>query len=430
MSFRIIRDDITRVRADAIVNTANPEPVFGDGLDRAVYEAAGEERLLEARKRIGSIRPGKAAVTDAFSLPSRFIIHTAGPLWIDGNHGEYEILASCYRESLRLAENLGCGSIAFPLISAGVYGFPKAEALRIALDEISSFLSEPEIDTEVILVVFNKDAFEISSSLHGKVDQFIDDKYAHRKHREEHPLQKGDRRRVSQIKRRDFVSGSVPEDTSSFREFFMDSVSDPSSFSLSEPDYSDSLQDKENDLPSYSQPFAARQDSSGDGKNDLPLYTVSEKPERHAFRKEKPNVLRETLDLLKEKNPFRKISQEELEEAVRNPGESFQQMLLRLIDERQMTDPQVYKKANIDRKLFSKIRCTPNYKPHKKTALALAIALELDLQETVDLLGRAELALSPASRSDLIIEYCIENGIYNIIEINALLFEYEQPLLC
>ena len=147
-------------------------------------------------------------------------------------------------------------------------------------------------------------------------------------------------------------------------------------------------------------------------------------------QRERQNVLRETLDLLREKLPFGKPSAEDLDEAVRNPGESFQQMLLRMIDERQMTDPQVYKKANIDRKLFSKIRCTPDYSPSKKTALALAIALELDLQETVLLLGRAGLALSPAIRSDLIIEYCIENGIYDIIEINALLFEYEQPLLC
>ncbi len=401
MPFRIIRDDITRVRADAIVNTANPDPVFGNGLDRAVYEAAGEEKLLAARRRIGAIRPGKAAVTEAFSLPSRYVIHTAGPIWIDGNHGEQEILASCYRESLGLAERLGCDSIAFPLVSAGVNGFPKADALRIALDQISSFLGEPDIEMEVILVVFNRDAFEISSSVHGKIDQFIDEKYVEKKRRAEHPRHDGGRRRSFGMQRRDsasFYEAPDPEEIS----FPADSNTDMSMTPPADMDMS---------LPYY-QP------------------DVQEEPQAQLSKKAKPNVLRDRLELLKEKLPLRKISPEELEEAVRNPGESFQQMLLRLIDERHMSDPQVYKKANIDRKLFSKIRCTPDYRPRKKTALALAIALELDLQETVDFLGRAELALSPASRSDLIIEYCIENGIYNIIEINALLFEYDQPLLC
>ena len=427
MSFRIIRDDITRVRADAIVNTANPEPVFGNGTDRAVYEAAGAEKLLEARRRIGSIRPGRAAVTDAFALPARYIIHTAGPAWIDGKHGEYETLASCYRESLQMAEELNCGSIAFPLISTGVYGFPKADALRIALDQISSFLMKTGIEMDVILVVFNREAFEISSSIHGKIDQFIDEKTVRRKHIEEHRPESSNRSRSCSRRHQAFVSGESSREAS--KEFFSldsireDSLEDGAEYTAWEPP-SFIAEAPSGRVEGFAEslPAADRIPGTPDSRSD--------RGSGQKRQREKPNVLRETLDLLREKLPFGKPSAEDLDEAVRNPGESFQQLLLRMIDERRMTDPQVYKKANIDRKLFSKIRCTPDYKPSKKTALALAIALELDLKDTVLLLGRAGLALSPAIRSDLIIEYCIENGIYDIIEINALLFEYEQPLLC
>lgn len=173
MSFRIIRNDITKVTADAIVNTANPRPTYGGGTDAAVYKAAGADDLLTERRKIGNIAVGEAAVTPAFRLHAKYIIHTVGPVWQDGNHGEFEALASCYRKSLLLARKLGCGSIAFPLISTGTYGFPKDKALDIALAEIRDFLKSDEMD--ITLVVFDREAFVLSKPLTDDVRQYIDE---------------------------------------------------------------------------------------------------------------------------------------------------------------------------------------------------------------------------------------------------------------
>ena len=173
MPFRIIRTNLTKVHADAIVNTANPMPVFGDGTDRAIYMAAGAEELLAERRKIGAISRGEAAVTKAFRLPARFIIHTVGPVWQGGDHGEFETLRSCYRKSLLLAEQLGCESIAFPLISTGVYGFPRDKALDIALSCFREHLKDSEID--IILVVFDRKSFQLSEELVSDVEQFIDE---------------------------------------------------------------------------------------------------------------------------------------------------------------------------------------------------------------------------------------------------------------
>ena len=175
MPFKIIRDDITRVKADVIVNTANPMPVYGRGTDEAIYNAAGREELLEVRKKIGEMSPGEVAVSEAFSLPARYIIHTCGPQWIDGEHQESDILRSCYRKSLYLAEQLRCESIAFPLISTGSYGFPRSLGLEIALDEIRKFLDKEEMD--VILVVYDKQSFALSKALTDRVESYIDDLY-------------------------------------------------------------------------------------------------------------------------------------------------------------------------------------------------------------------------------------------------------------
>lgn len=173
MSFRIIRNDITKVTADAIVNTANPRPTYGGGTDAAVYKAAGADDLLTERRKIGNIAVGEAAVTPAFRLHAKYIIHTVGPVWQDGNHGEFEALASCYRKSLLLARKLGCGSIAFPLISTGTYGFPKDKALDIALAEIRDFLKSDEMD--ITLVVFDREAFVLAKPLTDDVRQYIDE---------------------------------------------------------------------------------------------------------------------------------------------------------------------------------------------------------------------------------------------------------------
>jgi O-acetyl-ADP-ribose deacetylase (regulator of RNase III)/DNA-binding phage protein len=325
------------VKADAIVNTANPKPCIGSGTDSAVYAAAGAEALLEARKKIGDIAPGEAAYTEAFALDADYIIHTVGPAWVDGEHGERDILRSCYQNALSIAENLKCKSIAFPLIATGVYGFPKDEALNIALAEIGKFLLTHEM--KIILVVFDRKALELSEQVVGGIEQYIDEHSARML--------------------RDMEYGAAP---------------------------------------------------------------ISDIRRRRAIRQNEPEADAVTPCEIVE-------AAKSLDEVLNDAGETFQQRLLHLIDESGMDDVTVYKKANIDRKVFSRIRCKEDYKPKKKTALAFAIALKLDLEQTRDLLSRAEIAFSPSSRFDLIVTYFITNKNYDIYEINAALFKYGQPIL-
>lgn len=359
MPFQIIRNDITKVKADAIVNTANPKPCVGSGTDSAIYAAAGEEQLLAARKRIGDIAPGRAFHTDAFGLDARYIIHTVGPVWVDGAHGERETLRSCYERSLSLAAELKCRSIAFPLIASGVYGFPKDEALQIALSEISRFLLTHEM--KVLLVVFGRKALQLSQRLVGEIEQYIDDHGERLLYEAEYGGEYGVERRGRNALR----AGQERA------EHFFGSASLP-------------------------------------GKED----TGKEPATASA-----PGTL------------FPDVSGKSLDEVLGDKAETFQQRLFQLIDERGLDDVAVYKKANIDRKLFSSIRCKKDYKPKKKTAVAFAIALELDLPTTLDLLSRAEIAFSPSNKFDLIVSYFITNKNYNVFEINAVLFDYNQPLL-
>ena len=368
MPFRIIRNDITRVRADAIVNTANPEPRYASGTDAAIYRAAGADDLLAKRKKIGRIAPGEAAVTPAFQLPAKYIIHTVGPAWIDGKHGEYAILRSCYRKSLLLAEQLGCESIAFPLIATGVYVFPKDQALEIALSVIREFLEDADLD--VTLVVFGRGSYQIAAGLTERVEEYIDENYVSEQMAAEYgaPLQSlSDIRRRRRLWEREQVCGSAL-------------------------------------MPSA--PSHALMDETVAEKEEVP------RPAAKAAAA----------------SP-RKPKKASLEDVVNNLGETFQTRLLRMIDERGMSDPEVYKRANVDRKLFSKIRCNEDYIPKKKTIVALAIALRLNMDDTKDLLASAGLMLTNNSKADVIVSFCIENGIYDIFEVNALLFKFNQPIL-
>ena len=352
MPFQLIRNDISKVKADAIVNSANPEPMVGRGSDMAVYQAAGYEKLLKERKKIGSIKPGEAAVTEAFDLNAKYIIHTVGPVWYGGTHREMETLASCYRKSLMLAKQLKCESIAFPLISTGVYGFPKDLALSTALKEIETFLMEDEMN--VTLVVYDRSSYQLSASLNTSVREYINDRQA-----EEGAMS--------------VYGASVPP-----------------------------LAETSSILP-----------TSDAAMNQMPAYDAYKPAGKRKNAAPRP-ALRPSLSI---------------KELLRNHERTFQEQLLYLIDEKGMSDVEVYKKANLDRKLFSKIRSNKNYNPKKKTALALAVALKLNIDETKDLLARASLALSPSSPFDLIIEYCIRHEKYSIIEINSILFEYDQQLL-
>ena len=353
MPFQIIRNDITKVKADAIVNTANPKPRIGRGTDSAIYAAAGEEQLLAARKKIGDIAPGQAVSTDAFALSAKYIIHTVGPSWFDGSHGERDVLRSCYEESLNLAAELKCKSIAFPMIATGVYGFPKDEALNIALSTIGKFLLTHEM--KVILVVFDRKALELSEKLVGGIEQYIDEHAADLLRKAEYGGEY-----TSDIRRRRLAQLERAEELYDLKESDADEVADEAT-----------------------SPITGLPDVAGKSLDDI----------------------------------------------LGGAGATFQQRLFQLIDERGLDDVTVYKKANIDRKVFSRIRCKADYKPKKKTAVAFAIALELDLPTTLDLLSRAGMAFSPSDGFDLIVSYFITKKNYDIYEINAALFKYGQPVL-
>lgn len=337
MPFRIIRNDITKVKADAVVNAANSSLLGGGGVDGAIHRAAGPELLKECRI-LGGCNTGDAKITKGYKMPCKYIIHTVGPIWNGGRSGEKEQLYSCYKKSLELAKEYECGSVAFPLISSGVYGYPKDKALDVAVSAITDFLEENDMD--ITMVVFDKNAVSVSEKLISDVKKYIDDNYA-----EEHS---------SYFSRRN----------KGIRLF------------------------EERDEPD-SKMSADREYRAPESYDDLSACFED----------------------------FNKLD------------ETFSQALLRMIDEKGLTDVQVYKKANIDRRLFSKIRSDMNYKPKKQTAIALAVALELDIHETQKLLEKAGYTLSNSIKFDVIIKYFIENKKYNIYEINETLFAFDQSLI-
>lgn len=403
MPFQIIRNDITRVKADAIVNTANPKPVIGGGTDSAIYKAAGEEQLLAERKKIGNIEPGQAVSTPAFKLNAKYIIHTVGPAWIDGNHGERETLHSCYANSMALADELNCESIAFPMIATGIYGFPKDEALNIALEEIEKFLRTHEMD--ITLVVFDKKALKLSENLVGEIDRYIDEHTVGRLSRREYGYNNERSRRRREIEDDECrvfdisidAAPADPESPEAPQHHFM--------HDLSEKDY------KEDDRSEYFEDKLV-------GAADITYFR-----DEYASPTEAPKTVRPLFSF------FSKKAEDKLDKLLKKKEDTFQQRLFKLIDERKLDDVTVYKRANIDKKVFSKIRCNVNYHPKKKTALAFAIALHLDMAEMKDLLSRAEYALSPSSDFDLIISYFVENKIYDIYEINTALYSYTDDYL-
>lgn len=377
MPFRIVRNDITKMRVDAIVNTANPFPIYADGSDTAVYEAAGAEQLLNERKKIGVMKIGQAAITPAFALDAEYIIHTVGPVYWNGNEGEAELLYSCYENSLLLAAEKECESIAFPLISTGTYGYPKDEAIQIALAAINKFLTKE--DMLVYLVVFDEESFSVSKKLFSDIDAYIDQNY---------------------------VQEALEY------EYFFDGIPVPD-MAANCPDFSEKIP------PAFGMPVPKK------GAKKLEKAAAQCMPGvNEAF------VQYEGTRSPKIKETFiYKADSRSLNDVMAELSETFQERLLRLIDEKGFSDVEIYKKANLSRKLFSKIRCNPDYRPKKMTAIALAIALELNLDQTIDLLGRAEMALSPSSKFDVIIKYFIEREIYDIYTINLALFEHEQPIL-
>ena len=337
MPLDIVRNDITKMKVDAIVNAANESLLGGGGVDGAIHHAAGAGLLAECRT-LGGCKTGKAKITGGYNLPAKYVIHTVGQIYNDGNHGEKALLESCYRESLTLAKEYNCETVAFPLISSGVYGYPKDQALKVAIDVISDFLLENEMT--VYIVIFDKAAYKISEKLFSDIAEYIDDNY-------------------------------VDEHTDYRRESI---------------------------------------------RMNVPMAPCA--------KRKKADV-----DFLEICDCKAMVAEDDLDAKLQQIDESFSQMLLRKIDEKGMTDAECYKKANIDRKLFSKIRSDVHYKPSKPTALAFAISLELSLDETEDMLRKAGFALSHSNKFDIIIEYFISKGNYNIFEINEALFAFDQSLL-
>ena len=361
MPLKIVRNDITKMRVDAIVNAANPTLLGGGGVDGAIHWAAGKH-LLEECSTLGGCPVGSAKLTGAYNLPCKYVIHAVGPIWEGGNSGERDLLLSCYRTSLNLAQQKGCQSIAFPLISSGAYGYPKDQALQVAIDAISSFLIEH--DMTIYLVIYDKASFRISEHLFTDIVEFIDDNY-------------------------------VAEKSALYgRQIFNTTVINRR-------------------------------------KNKYDSKAISGAPDRDSSEISKETPIGDTKVCLESVNyaPRDINFNESLNHAVSMIDESFSEMLLRKIKERGITETQCYKKANIDRKLFSKIRSDKFYKPSKETVLAFAIALELPLRETEEMLMKAGFALSHSKKFDIIVEYFIMHGNYNIFEINEALFAFDQGLL-
>ncbi len=371
MPFFIVRNDITKMRVDAIVNAAKPSLLGGGGVDGAIHAAAGPE-LLEECKTLGGCEVGQAKITKGYRLPARYVIHTVGPRWHGGLFGEKRKLLSCYRSSLELAAEQGLESVAFPLISSGACGYPKDKALESAREAIESFLLER--DMTVYLVVYGEESLTASRQVFAEVREYIDREYVC-----EHPYRRN--RREEDVFGADATLFSTEEDACASAALFS--------------------AEREEAAPQAMAPMPA--------PKPRPAPKAAERP-ANSFQ----------APMASAAAPGWRFGQLD---------ESFQQMLLRKIDERGITDAACYKRANIDRKLFSKIRKDVHYKPSKPTVLAFAVALELGLEETEELLEKAGFALSRSSKFDLILRYYIERHVYDVFKINETLFEFDQALL-
>ena len=369
MPLRIVRNDITKMRVDAIVNPTSRMLNGVGGTDGSIRKAAGPE-LDRELKAFGSLRPGEARITGGYLLPAKHIIHTAGPVWLGGHFGEAEKLQRCYLSCLEMACTRSLDTLAIPLISSGRFGYPKKEAFEIASRTIQHFLKDHEIT--VYLVVYDAESFAVGQSYFSDIRKYIDDNSIKAPSPNRRPAP-------------EFIGTKSDHTGEAFSEVYTDCGSDDISESMAAP------------------------------------------PPRSLFSREEYSPI--SFKKAAQKAPSEQRISNDLHKLISQIDESFSQMLLRKIDELGLKDSECYKKANIDRKLFSKIRSDPHYKPSKPTALAFAIALELDIAQTQDLLSKAGFTLSGSSKFDIIIEYFISHRIYNIHAINEALFAFDQSLL-
>ena len=375
MPFKIVRNDITKMQVDAIVNTANEKPIYSSGTDFAIYMAAGENELLSERKKIGYMKEGDVAITPGYRLPAKYVIHAVSPYYNGGKAGEETKLRDCYRKSLYLAYDNQCKSIAFPLISTGNYGYPKEEAIRIAVDEINVFLLQ--YDMLIYLVVFDTKSTELGRKLYPALETYIDHHYVSDKQEEEY----GDR-----------YSCALPQN-----------------------------------------PPAYNKCANRAGKVDkrAKTYNVPSKEMRGEStllpRMSAPQMCIDKLEAEEDFSDFYEEHESALKERIKHMSDTFQEYLFYLIDNKGLGNTEVYKRAIITKQLFSKIKLNPHYHPDKATAMRLCIGARLNMDETIDLLARAGYALSPCDKRDIIFSFFIENNVYDMIEIDIALEEHGLP---
>lgn len=389
MAFKIVRNDIVRMQTEAIVNTANDHPTVGSGCDHAVYTAAGHDELLAYRKEhIGFVEEGGAFITPGFNLHAKYIIHAVSPFYEDGKHGEEEKLRACYRNSLQLAKENNIKSIAFPLISTGGFGYPKEEGMRIAIDEIYDFLFDNEMD--IYLVVFDAKSVTLGEKLYPDLEAYIDQNYVLQKGEEEY-----NSRYFSSARRGD----------------------------IGREAYKRQQADLEERLQRTSRPIMAPKMMSVSVPLELPKDGT-------ALLEDTDELLTNECtcdsDIYEDEDKYEELKRK-LDKCKEHLADSFSEYLLYLIQERGMTNVEVYKRAIVDKKLFAKIKNDVTYHPQKLTCLCLCIGAKLNLDETKDLLARAGYALSPSDMRDVIFSYFIEHEIYDMVDIDIQLEEYGLP---
>lgn len=355
MPIKIIRQNITKIKCCAIVNPTNHKLEPTGGVDLAIHTVAGKELYNEC-KMLGGLNVGEAKITKGYNLPCKYVIHTVGPRWQGGNNNEEKQLEKCYKSALDLARENNCYEVAFPLIASGLYGFPKEKVLRIAMNTISEFLLNNEM--QVYIVVYDKEAYSISEKLYSGISSYIDDNYT--------------------------------DDTFDYVERRARSINDS---------YEDSSFD---DFGIFS-------------NDDFEEFFDDESDDLH---------------ICANKQVCKQGSLTSLDNILNNLDKGFAETLFYYIDKKGITDVECYKRANVDKKTFSKIKCNKSYRPSKITAISFVIALHLNLEEANHLLGTLGMCLSSSSIFDLIIKYFIETGSYEtIFDVNEALYKFDQATL-
>ena len=393
MSLKIIRNDITKMNTEAIVNTANEKPTVGSGCDTAVYNAAGYDELLNYRKeKIGFVKEGDAFITPGFNLSAKYIIHAVSPRFA-GEEETEKLVRSCYKKSLELAKENNIKSIAFPLIATGSYGFPKEAGLRVALDEINKFLLKD--DMEVYIVVFDPESTTLSAKISAKLEEYIDENYVEEKTGEEYLHGY----RIDTL----YAGSSLRSETSGKpkggREKLSKKDFSPIKIGRKSKDASPSFEEEEvcDESPIYVDSMMMLAEEDGEAEPFIDEYGLTP------------------------------AATEALKKRLEHLSDTFSQYLMFLVEDKGLKAPEVYTGACVDKRTYSKIKKNIHYHPDKKTALCLCIGARLNIDQTKDLLAKAGYALSNSDMTDVIFQFFIENEIYSIVDLDIILEEHGLP---